>query len=125
MQHKLITARIAARLAANGIATRAAQAAGQPEPDHCPVLKIFNPYGRSTWLFTESDPDNSDWLFGLCDPGLGFPELGTQSRTELEACRINVGPFKFPLERDAHFSTDTPLSVFTANARSKGHIAND
>jgi len=122
VQQKLITKEIAARLAANGIATRAAQNAGQPEPDHIPALKVFNPYGGATWLFTESDPDNADWLFGLCDLGQGFPELGTQSRAELEACRIKVGPCMLPLERDAHFVTDKPLSVFTAEARAASRI---
>jgi hypothetical protein len=44
--------------------------------DHIPVAKLFSPDGAATWLISEADPDDPDRLFGLCDLGLGFPELG-------------------------------------------------
>jgi len=122
MQHKIFTAAILAKLAANGKATRAAQARGDDEPDHVPVVKVFNPYGEATWLLTESDPEEPDLLFGLCDLGQGFPELGNVRRSEIENLRIQCGAYRFPLERDAYFTADKPLSAYTAEARDKQKI---
>ncbi len=106
------------KLAANGKATRAAQARGETEPDHVPVLKVFNPYGQATWIFTEIDEDG-DRLFGLCDLGLGFPELGYASRNELDTFRVPVagGRFRFPLERDAHWTANKTLGQYADEAR--------
>ena len=41
-----------------------------------PVVKLFTPDAGATWLLTEIDPDDHDHAFGLCDLGLGAPELG-------------------------------------------------
>ena len=71
--------------------------------DHTPVLKLFTPDGAATWLISEADPDDPDRLFGLCDLGLGSPELGYVSRAELTALR---GPLGLPVERDAYFVAD-------------------
>jgi Protein of unknown function (DUF2958) len=119
---KIFTAEILASLAANGEATRRAQNAGQTEPDHIPVVKVFNPYGGATWLLTESDPDEPDRLFGLCDLGMGEPELGYVARSEIESVRVNIGGHDLPLERDMYFETDKPLSVFYEAARRAGRI---
>ena len=54
---QLITPELREQLLANG-ARRSA--------DHFPVLKLFNPTGAATWLVTEMDPDDHDYLFGLC-----------------------------------------------------------
>ena len=113
MRHKLFTVSDLAKLARNGKATREAQANGAREPDHVPVVKIFNPYGGATWLLTESDPAEPDVLFGLCDLGQGYAELGTVLRSDLEATRVRVGQFRWPLERDLHFRPRHPLSVYT------------
>jgi hypothetical protein len=48
------------------------------------VVKLFNPCGAATWLLTELDPDDPDIGFGLCDLGLGSPELGSVRISELE-----------------------------------------
>ena len=122
MQHKIFTAEILHKLAANGKATREAQERGEHEPDHKPVVKIFNPYGAATWLLTESDPDDPDCLFGLCDLGQGFPELGSVLRSEIEELRINRGGYRLPLERDAYFSPTKTLSEYAADARAKDRI---
>lgn len=121
-QHKIFTAPILRALAANGAATRKAQEAGLTEPDHRPVVKVFNPYGGATWLLTESDPDDPDSLFGLCDLGMGCPELGRVLRSELEGLRIKVGGFRFPLERDISFRGDHPLSHYVAKAGEANRI---
>ncbi|WP_229215349.1 DUF2958 domain-containing protein [Dyadobacter bucti] len=50
--------------------------------DHSPVMRLFA--GNATWLLFELDPYYDDIAFGLCDLGMGFPELGNVSITELE-----------------------------------------
>lgn len=76
--------------------------------DFVPVVKLFA--GGATWLLTELDED--DIFFGLCDLGMGFPELGSVSAAELEA----YSEFP-PIERDLYFSTDKALSVHAREAR--------
>jgi hypothetical protein len=116
---KIFTKDVVARLAANGRATRLAQQAGESEPDHNPVLKVFNPAGAATWLLTESDPGDPDCLFGLCDLGMGSPELGNVLRSELETAK---GRFGLGMERDRWFKADKPLSAYTADASRKQRI---
>ena len=88
---KLLTAALAKKLLANGHATQAAQADGLSEPDHLPVVKFFDPCGASTWLITECDPEEPGRLFGLCDLGMGFPELGYVSLYELQTVKGKNG----------------------------------
>ncbi|MEA2079594.1 MAG: DUF2958 domain-containing protein, partial [Pseudomonadota bacterium] len=45
--------------------------------DPKPVVKLFTPDGSATWLLTELDPDDNDIAFGLCDLGMGSPELSS------------------------------------------------
>jgi len=90
----------------------------RPEPDPVPVIKLFNPIGAATWLATELGPDG-DTLFGLADLGFGCPELGSFSLSELAAVRL---PFGLGIERDALFTSDKPLSVWTEAARRNGAI---
>ncbi|RTL51769.1 MAG: DUF2958 domain-containing protein [Bradyrhizobiaceae bacterium] len=89
------------------------------EQDHVPVVKLFLPDGAATWLITEVDPDDPDRLFGLCDLGLGFPELGFVSLAEISSVKGRLG---LHVERDAHFVTDKPLSHFVEEARINGKI---
>jgi|SRR5579871_1589714 len=122
MQQVLFPDEILASLAKNGAATRRAQDSGEREPDHIPVVKIFNPYGRATWLLTESDPDEPDLLFGLCDMGQGHAELGNVLRSELETTRIKIWGGEMPLERDINFHPSYPLSAYVDAARAAGRI---
>ena len=55
------------------------------ERDHEPVVRIFTDAGAMP-LLSESDPDDPDRLFGLCDLGLGCPELGYVSLKEIADC---------------------------------------
>lgn len=87
--------------------------------DFVPVVKVFAPDGAATWLLTEIDPDNTDIGFGLCDLGLGCPELGYVSLDELSAVR---GRFGLSVEVDRHFRPDRPLSAYAAAARVTGRI---
>ncbi len=113
---KLITNPIRQALLKNG----ALSAAGEDTSVLRPVLKLFTPWSGATWLITECDPQEETCLFGLCDLGLGFPELGYVSLTELEALR---GPAGLRVERDRHFAPTMSLAAYADVARVAGHIA--
>lgn len=87
--------------------------------DHKPVVKFFGG-GACTWLITEYEPESRIY-FGLCDVGLGFPELGYVSRDELEDVRFP--PLNLPVERDMYFKADKTLSEYANKATKKGSIA--
>lgn len=87
--------------------------------DGPPIVKLFTPDGAATWLISEADPDDPDRLFGLCDPGLGYPELGWVSLAELSSVRGRLG---LPVECDLHFVGDKPLSTYAEEARKQGRI---
>ena len=78
-----------------------------------PVVKLFNPNGGGTWLLTEIAMNNQDLAFGLCDLGMGFPELGWVSIAELKEIRT---PFGLGIERDAWFEASKTLTDYTIEA---------
>ncbi len=82
-----------------------------------PVVKLFTPVSNATWLLTELDPADPDVAFGLCDLGLGCPELGYVRISELQSVRGRLGPL---VERDLHFTADRTLSEYAAAARGRG-----
>lgn len=88
--------------------------------DPVPVVKLFTPDAGATWLLTELDPDDPDRAFGLCDLGLGSPELGYVSLAEIASVRGRLG---LPVERDRWFAPTEPLSVHLQRARQWGRIA--
>jgi len=90
---------------------------GEPDIDFNPVVKLFTPDAQCTWLLTELGRD--DIAFGLCDLGMGFPESGFVSMTELRTLR---GPLGLPVERDEHFEPDKTLSAYADEARERGRI---
>lgn len=81
--------------------------------NHKPVIKLFGG-GACTWLLSEYDP-KTDCFFGLCDLGMGEPELGYVSKAELE--EIRFPPFNLPVERDLHFHPDKTLKEYANLAR--------
>jgi len=87
--------------------------------DHRPVVKLFTSDGSATWLISESDPDEPDRLFGLCDLGMGCPEIGYVSISEIQSVKGHLG---LAVARDMHFVADKPLSAYAAEAHEKGHI---
>ena len=107
---KLLTKTQRAQLLANG---------RDPDRDHRPVVKFFDPSGAATWLFTELDPEDGDTLFGLADLGFGNPELGYSSLAEIASiqCRFGLG-----IERDMYFKPKHSLSVYAEAARTTGRI---
>jgi Protein of unknown function (DUF2958) len=114
----LITKALTDQLLANGRAQRAAMDKGDDALDFKPVVKLFTPDAQCTWLLTELDPD-AGLAFGLCDLGLGEPELGYVSLIELAAVRGELG---LPVERDLHFEADKPISAYADEARARGKI---
>jgi len=110
----IITADQRAQMLANG----ALSATGK-DIDPYPVVKLFTPDAGATWLLTELDPDDPDIAFGLCDLGMGFPELGSVSLSEITSVR---GPMGLPVERDLHFKADRPLSRYADEARRAGGV---
>jgi len=119
---KLLTADQTRRLLANGRKTATALAEMREPPDHRPVVKLFTPDAAATWLLTEIDPDEPDIAFGLCDLGMGFPELGSVSLSEIAAVRGRLG---LRVERDLHFEATHPLSVYARAARTAEAIVYD
>jgi hypothetical protein len=82
---KLLTANIREKLLRNGRVRQQREQAGEAEPDFVPVVKLFTPDAGCTWRLTEIDPDDPGVAFGLCDLGLGYPELGSLSLSVLRA----------------------------------------
>jgi hypothetical protein len=78
--------------------------------DHVPAVLLFLPGTEFRRLLTEIVPYDPTVAFGLCDLGMGFPELGPVSLDELESIR---GPLGMKVERDKSFKTDRGLEYFT------------
>ena len=112
MTAPLIPAPLRERLIANYRCNRGGEA------DHPPVVKLFTPDAQATWLLSELDPEDG-LLFGLCDLGMGCPEMGYVSLAELETVR---GPLGLPVERDQWFGADRPLSAYAREASVAGRI---
>lgn len=79
-----------------------------------PVVKFFG--GAATWLLTELDPETGD-AYGLCDLGMGYPELGYVSLVEI--CERKGFPW---IERDLHFKPTKTLVEYQDLANDKGLV---
>ena len=79
--------------------------------EHKPPLKLFTPWGANTWLISEMNGDNNDLLFGLCDLGMGEPELGYVSHQELRN-----------IERDMLFQPEKSLLDYAQEAAEQGAV---
>jgi hypothetical protein len=86
--------------------------AGHSDIDFKPVAKLFTPDAQCTWLLTELGLD--DIAYGLCDLGLGFPEIGFVCMRELREAR---GPLGLPIEHDEHFDAGKTLSAYAEPVR--------
>lgn len=112
--HPLITDDERAQLLANG----EARAAGQGV-DPLPVVKLFTQDAHATWLLAALDPVDGDTAWGLCDVGIGMPELGMVRLSELASI---VGPRDRPVLRDRYFQPTRTLSEYTRLAKLNGSI---
>ena len=94
--------------------------AGREESeDFKPIVKLFCPWGGATWLLSELDPEDTDIAFGLCDLGMGCPELGTVRLSELDSVR---GPGGLRIERDRWFRPAKTLSAYAEEASREQRI---
>lgn len=87
--------------------------------DPIPVVKLFTPDAHATWLLAALDPGDGDTAWGLCDVGIGMPELGTVRLSSLASI---VGPRDRPVLRDRYFHPVRPLSEYARLARANGSI---
>ncbi|MBB2905795.1 DUF2958 domain-containing protein [Agrobacterium tumefaciens] len=101
----LLTPELRQKLLSNNINAR--------DTDLVPVVKWFAPWGAATWILVEMEQDG-DTCFGLCDLGFGEPELGYVSLREVMSIE---GPYGLKIERDEHFKTDKPMSMWSLAAR--------
>jgi hypothetical protein len=116
---KLLTKSINDQLLRNGRIREALASEGKAEADFIPVVKLFTPDAQCTWLLTELDFEDPDIAFGLCDLGMGCPELGSVRISELESVRGKLG---LPVERDLHFNASHTLSVYARAAWNEAAI---
>lgn len=86
--------------------------------DFKPVVKFFSPVGSATWLITEMDKEGM--MFGLCDLGMGFPELGYVHLDELKNIKFMNGALG--IERDIHWTAKHSLGTYAEIAKSKERI---
>ncbi len=86
------------------------------EDDHPPVVKLFSITGSATWLLSELNPLEPTVAFGLCDLGMGSPELGDVSLEELESIPHPFLPIPL-IVRDEHFEAEELMSVYAEAAR--------
>jgi hypothetical protein len=105
-----IPAEIREKLLANG---------RDADADHAPLLKLYTLGAAFCWLISEMQPYDEDILFGLCDLGFGFPELGTLSLSEIEAVTEELGVIVL---QDHDFVGRYPLSVYAEAARQQQAI---
>lgn len=117
----LLTVSLREKLLDNG-RRQAAVKGTSAEIDFVPVVKLFDPCGAGTWLLTEIDPGDETVAWGLCDLGMGYPEFGTVSLTELESHRSRIG---LGIERDLHFNAKGPISTYIEAANRAERIVED
>lgn len=110
----LITDGERAQLLANGQSRTAAR-----DFDPLPVVKLFTPDAHATWLLAALDPVDGDTAWGLCDVGIGMPELGTVRLSDLASI---IGPLDWPILRDRYFQPTRTLSAYARLARLNGSI---
>jgi hypothetical protein len=91
--------------------------------DHAPEIKLFTKYGKGIWLLSELDQTNNI-AFGICDLGLGEPELSYVSIEHLES--IKHARLRVPMiEPDKLFAPKYPMSVYLEAARKNKRITED
>lgn len=91
--------------------------------DHVPLVQLYLPRTKCTWLLTEIDPVQTNRAFGLCDLGVGSPELGY---LDFDEYRVSGQPSHTSLLfRDMRFFGNYPISVYEAVAKQFGYIFNN
>jgi hypothetical protein len=115
---QLLTQSLKKQLNANYHANEKAQYENKGEIDFAPVVKLFSPVGAATWLITEMDDEGM--MFGLCDMGHGFPELGHVHHDELANIKLLGGALG--IERDIHWKAKSTINEYAKQANLNGRI---
>lgn len=97
------------------------KAAADPRHDPFPVVKLFSPDAGATWLLAWIQPESPDIAFGLCDLGIGCPELGIVRLSEIADIQGFLGQ---AVQRDRFWKATQPLSAYTNAAEAAGRIVN-
>ncbi|MBR3523974.1 MAG: DUF2958 domain-containing protein [Bacilli bacterium] len=72
------------------------------------LVKYFNPCGTGTWLITEAEKEDNDWiLYGYCN--INEWEWGTVSLNELQNYK---GPYGLGIERDLYTGNNKYVKDF-------------
>ncbi|PSH60963.1 transposase [Phyllobacterium sophorae] len=114
----MIPAEALARLKDNHLVNERAALVDNPSVDLRPVVKLFLPTSAAVWLITEFD-EKEGLLFGLCDLGLGCPEIGYVAVSDLLTA---IGPLGIRADRDTTFIAQKSLNGYAAEARWLGYI---
>ena len=88
--------------------------------DPLPVVKLFmNP--ACTWLLVSLDPRDEDIAYGLCDLGVGCPEVGSVRLSELEGLHAH-STRGYRVERDKFFVPRQSMMKCAEQAMKMGYI---
>lgn len=87
--------------------------------DFPPVVKWFDQLGSATWLISEVD-DTETMAFGLCDLGMGFPEMGYVAIDDINS--IKLGDMQ-RIVKDDYWQAEQTLTRYANDARRAGCIA--
>lgn len=100
---KLLTRELEAQLARAAAKGKNDEGVSDSTEESPVVVKFFTPDAQCTWFILDGEKlEDGDWqLFGLCDLGFGFPELGYVMLSELAEVRGKLG---LPVERDMSYS---------------------
>ena len=87
--------------------------------DFIPVVRLVMPDAPWIFLLSEIDPSRPDIAYGLCDLGMGSPDMGDISITELNYL---CGKDGLQVMRDSSFKPDRTLREYAERARVHGRI---
>lgn len=93
------------------------------DQDHAPVAMLTLPGTAMVWLISEIDPEETTLAFGLCDLGMGCPELGYVNLAELTSVQHPV--FGTTVYNNPLFKESYPMSAYAAAARAHQQIVWD
>jgi hypothetical protein len=86
-----------------------------------PVMKLFAG-GSATWLLSELDP-MTGIAYGLCDLGMGYPEIGYVSLQEMcDLWRKDLRSAIYAVQRDLYWEPSRTLAEYAKDARIHGSI---
>lgn len=89
------------------------------EFDPYPLVKLYTPGGKGVWLLAALDPKGSEYAYGLCDSGRGYPYENFMPLKLIEHELLLKG---LHMVCDPHFVGSKPLSAYTADAKTRRRI---